>query len=203
MDAIAFDVKQYIKEFTVRDIYNAIDKNGWDHLRGMWFDEWDADGKPHAGCVLAQAAINLNVASSSEDNEDNRKDDWFDAVSVLQGNDEDWGYRLRYELNVASNYYNVHNQLNMFRVSAISPWAKPKGDSVFPTMSSLHLGDVIIHWNDSYSIIGPADEEYDEELGRGNAYSVYDLLTYDDVRKMAFELMEPFFDEKVELLVFG
>lgn len=54
-----------MKSVTVKEIYDAIKQNGYDHIRGQWL-VYDWDRKSIAGCVLGQAAINLNLIDISD-----------------------------------------------------------------------------------------------------------------------------------------
>ena len=53
-----------IKEFTVQQVFEALKKNGFEHIREMWFDT--DYGKPTAACVLGQAALNLSAAPETD-----------------------------------------------------------------------------------------------------------------------------------------
>lgn len=45
---------------TVKQLFDALESNGFEHLRGTWFKFGD-DGAVIGGCVLGQAAINLGA----------------------------------------------------------------------------------------------------------------------------------------------
>lgn len=49
-----------VKTVTIREVYEAIEKNGFNHLREEWV-RTTKSGKVIAGCVLGQAAVNLGV----------------------------------------------------------------------------------------------------------------------------------------------
>src|SRR6185295_3145145 len=59
---------------TVKAVFDALNKNGFEHLRGSWFrEEEDSTGKivVVGGCVLGQSAINLGADQPvSDDGED-------------------------------------------------------------------------------------------------------------------------------------
>lgn len=106
---------------TVEDVYNALKQNGFDHLRGTWL----TDG---GGCVLGQAAMNLNVAASAD-------------VSDVSEESPDW-----VEYQGAWRQYALDEQLNS--VGSLS-----KGDTWYPDeeyTQPLGIGDTIIYWNDKY-----------------------------------------------------
>ena len=48
------------KEYTVREVYEALKQDGFEHLRGEWTST-DMDGVINGGCVLGQTAVNLGV----------------------------------------------------------------------------------------------------------------------------------------------
>ncbi len=54
-------------EYTVEEVYNALKKDGFEHLRGQWTST-DMDGAIVGACVLGQTAINLGVHANSEFN---------------------------------------------------------------------------------------------------------------------------------------
>jgi hypothetical protein len=54
---------------SVKDIYEAIEKNGFDHLRQEWLAvDWET--KKISACVLGQAAINLGIIPKLSGNTD-------------------------------------------------------------------------------------------------------------------------------------
>lgn len=58
------------KTFTVKEIYEALAKNGLQHLRGTWYST-NSDDKTIGGCVLGQAAFNLGVPANTDFSGDN------------------------------------------------------------------------------------------------------------------------------------
>lgn len=52
-------------EFTVKEVFEAIAKNGFTHLRKDWTAE-DMQGIIYGGCVLQQGGMNLGVAVTRE-----------------------------------------------------------------------------------------------------------------------------------------
>jgi hypothetical protein len=69
------DIEQEYKTFTVREIFEAIKKNGFEHLREQWYS-FNNDGKAIGGCVLGQAALNLNVPADSDTSGDLTSNLW-------------------------------------------------------------------------------------------------------------------------------
>ncbi len=45
---------------TVKELFDSLEKNGFEHLRGTWF-RYNDDGLVVGGCVLGQAALNLGA----------------------------------------------------------------------------------------------------------------------------------------------
>jgi hypothetical protein len=186
------------KTFLVKEIYDALDKNGFEHLRGTWFEGWN-DGKPVGACVLGQAALNLNVVADYGDNHEVHDDDPFDnllkrvvkypVLADFVDVDDFYAEEDRVESllghigNQAENY-SLLTQLDKFNVPADSKWLRDDLTGV---------GSTIIHWNDSYDL--------KQNKITWKYEFVYKLPTYEDVAKMAFELMEPYFDQTVELML--
>ena len=56
-------------KFKVRDVYRALEANGFEHLREEWTAD-DMDGVIRGGCVLQQAGMNLGVVVGGEDEDD-------------------------------------------------------------------------------------------------------------------------------------
>lgn len=153
-----------IKVVTIREVYDALAKNGFKHLREHWFEtqmlEEDAFA-PTAGCVLAQAAFNLGVAVNA---------------SNLQ---DDHAFREYHE-------YTLHEQLHAIPYTGATwqpttedaeQWVQDGGDD------ERSVADIIIYWNDK------------------NTDGMYFLQTYEDVKRMAYSVLEPHFDKKIEVLV--
>lgn len=59
MGSLSQETNVVEKQFTVREIVEAIKHNGFDHLRGRWVQTFG--DKIAGGCVLAQGAFNLGV----------------------------------------------------------------------------------------------------------------------------------------------
>ena len=62
------DLTEY-KEVTVRQAFEALKENGFEHLRGRWSAE-DIEGVITGGCALQQIALNLGVEGNSRDSQD-------------------------------------------------------------------------------------------------------------------------------------
>jgi hypothetical protein len=142
---------------SVRDIYEAIAKNGFDHVREAWLTvDWQTGNI--GACVLGQAAINLGIVPIQNLNE-MKADEIGGALNGI----------FRRQLNKLGE--------------AIPKWQNPDAGH--------HLiGDVIIFWNDLV--------DYDDE-GESEGYH---LPTYEDVTKMAYEVLSPHFDKEIILSTF-
>jgi hypothetical protein len=53
-------------KFNGKAVFEAIEQNGVNHLRGDWYGTFGADGKPDQACVLGIAAMHLGVAGFGE-----------------------------------------------------------------------------------------------------------------------------------------
>lgn len=154
---ISTQVEVKVKQVTVKEIYEAIEMNGFDHLRGHWMDI-DAEGKVQGGCVLAQGAINLGVMASFNETQ-------YSSHPLIQG-------------------HSLAEQLDTLTVPEDSKWIPREGLGM-----ENKVGSTIIYWNDHL--------EYDEKTFENK----YTLPTYEDVTKMAHDLLEPYFDKKLNLAV--
>lgn len=146
------------KQITIREVYEGIEKNGFELAREEWFSYGSA-------CVLGQAAINCNVVSDAS-----QLPLVYEDGKLLGLNDPK----------------NLYDQLNQYEIEPDSPW-------IFNDGLNHHrqLGIVITGWNDKYEII----EDRDEDGYAYDAHLEYVLPTYDAVRRMAEEVLTPFFDE--------
>jgi hypothetical protein len=53
------------KTYTVKDVTNAIRKNGLPKIKGQWLSyEENSPWRPIGGCALGQASLNLNVPAN-------------------------------------------------------------------------------------------------------------------------------------------
>lgn len=128
-----------IKEFTVQQVIDAIEKDGLEHLRGKWF-VYTFDNKLTGACVLGQGAANLGVITESDD---------LEAI----GWDTDLNLPLYDDFDVRS-FGNkapiLAEQLNRFKISEENKWY---------TGGNLGAaGNTIIEWNDKH--IGYHSREY-------------------------------------------
>lgn len=162
---------------TVKEIFEALAKNGFEHLRGQWFSYMDSV-KPGA-CILGQGAINLGVIPYNifEEGE----------TSLLYG--EDLDDREDFIIAEGSDEYTILGQLNHWQVPPTSRW--------YVEYTDHGLGSVIMYWNDKENEDERGDhyDENDNHLG-------YILATYKDVINMAREILEPHFNEEVKLAVY-
>lgn len=165
-----------LKTFTVKEVYDALAANGFEHLRGKWIDV-DSQGKPVGGCVLGQTAVNLGVFAESEQFSDALYDVYI--TQRIPDDDDEEDYRSvddRVDADMETYSHNtLEVQLNRFLVPDDSPWNYGAGEA----------GSVIIHWNDQ-----PSDD------GKG-----YALATYEAVTEMAYDILSPLFDETVTIAV--
>jgi hypothetical protein len=74
-------IDQEYKEFTVREIFEALKKNGFDHLRGEWVST-NSRGKAVGACAIGQAALNLGVQASPD--EDTSLGNLYDELQTLE-----------------------------------------------------------------------------------------------------------------------
>lgn len=156
-----------MKTATVREVYEALEKNGFEHLRGSWFIK-NEDGVVIGGCILAQTGVNLGV--------------------LVKGHEgvppERYG---ELDNTLTRHTFDLLSQLNRFWVSEEAPKFSHSADGN-------GLGDQIVRWNDAVEL-GFVEKD-------GFLKKVYVLKTYEEVAAVARELMEPFFDETVELIEF-
>lgn len=83
---------------TVKEVWEALDKNGLEHVRGVWFDYMD--GKISGGCVLAQTGLNLNAVPTNESGHGN--------ISGVRG----------------FSPYTIAEQLDKFEAPKEGPWGQ-------------------------------------------------------------------------------
>lgn len=161
-----------LKEITVREVYEALEKNGLDWIRGRWFENGlDSDDgviKPVGACIMGQGAVNLGVIGSLDD--DNH------PLNNL------YNYIEQFDVGYVDDkvdtliFYSLENQLNRFTVPVDNP---------YHLSYIAGLAETIIAWNDLQSGV------YDYP---------YQITTYEEMLNIAKNLMEPFFDEKIHVL---
>lgn len=203
-----YGIELPIKTFTVREVYDALAKNGFEHLRENWFDGWN-NGKPVGACVLGQGALNLGVLA---DNEGDKR--WLDLYKKLDAqfqevetpsDDEPEDGDAWSEWNKLWNAYNdaeeflTEGYVEYSLVCQLDNYRNKNTKWNDGPSYSNGVGSTIIHWNDKYD----NEYEYDDNGHIVSSKQVYALRTYEDVKKMAYEVMEPFFNRTVELLVVG
>lgn len=87
-EEIDFGAVEY-REYTVREIYEALEKNGLKHLRGEWMST-DSKGKVVGGCVLGQGAFNLNVPYSTDAPDADAIGNLEEELNQFQAAEEHW-----------------------------------------------------------------------------------------------------------------
>lgn len=128
---MTIDYSQYLplKTVTVKEVFEAIEKNGFEHLRREWLTR-DKNGKIIAGCVLGQAAVNLKTLPAGE---------LFELYMVDRGKDgllvDDESYE---ELRKLAIKHSLSHQLNQI---STNEW-------------TLGLGSSIISINDAGEYVG-------------------------------------------------
>lgn len=179
--ASLLEIKKEFKvvKFDIEDVYEAIKKNGLNHLRQSWIMV-DKNSKPIGACVLGQAAINLNVVPS--ENEDAYDFKLRKLFEKYRGEDHtSWENPARI-LNVFANLsgrYSLISQLNRFSVGKRNPRFHDESSKV---------GDTIVYWNDAIKL---------DDGGFGVYYLVE---TYEELVEIAYDLLKPHFGKKVKLL---
>lgn len=157
---------------TVREVYKALKKNGFEHIRGTWST---AEG----GCVLMQTAWNLDVRATGWAGHEDAIASIGEPPNGTKAYNE-WQDKYYKEVD-RLNSFALERQLDKWTVPDDSPWSDDE------TRGS-GLGAVIIHWNDK--------SVYDEKMQEVR----WALPTYEDVAKMAYDLLSPHFDEPVQLV---
>lgn len=91
---IAIEIKQEYKTFTVEEVFEALAKNGLEHIREEWIS---ADNeKVVGGCVLGQAAYNLKTPAFEEQYDLQDEEiigsvgDLYDELNVFAAKDSRW-----------------------------------------------------------------------------------------------------------------
>lgn len=148
----ALDIEQETRTFTVREIFEAIKQNGFEHLREQWFS-YNPENKAIGGCVLGQAGLNLGIPVDPENEE---KSD------------------------------NLWAKLNSFDTP--KKWL----DKENPEFTR-KAGEAIVFWNDRHVMDG------DDYAENDNGEFIWVLPTYKEVVEMAREILEPHFEETIEL----
>lgn len=179
-----------VKTFTVQEVIDAIAQDGFDHLRGAWFQK-SFDGKLTGGCVLAQGGINLKVVASRDDGIDEVPDEAFTA---------------RYPTKNNGAFPTLIEQLNRFPVTK-KKW-----------QTGGMAGNAIVGWNDDtrthytemtcnefYTKNREYCEDWEHDPDSGDNYphedgEEYTLPTYTDVANMVKEILWPHRKKKVYLL---
>jgi len=163
-----------IKEVTVKEVFEAIKKNGFDHIRSNWIIT--SDGKPVGACVLGQGALNLGVAAEYN---------YYGNINNLVPGYSDMPWPQQEKAHTAitrtAKKHSLIAQLNKFKADKGSKWVTGEA-------GSSRAGDLIVYWNDAREYVSEDD------------FRDYRLKTYEEVVDMAYDILKPHFDEKLELL---
>lgn len=110
-----------VVKLNVHEVFEALKENGFEHLRTTWFGT--KDGKISGGCILGQAALNLNLYVTTEN--------IYPAIDIKD--------TFQTDINSTISQYSLESQLDRF-LNRAKKWDytdRPKG-----------LASTIIHWND-------------------------------------------------------
>lgn len=157
---------QETKTFTIKEIFEAIEHNGFKHLREEWVS-YNAKNKAVGACVLGQAALNLGAITNSEADE---------TYNIYTDYSDDYDQ---------PEIKTLLEQLNQFD----TPEKWSDGDEEIDK-----AGNAIVYWNDKHV----TDEDGNSKL-TPSGKPIYELKKYEDVVKMAREILEPYFDKTIEL----
>lgn len=171
-------------EIDVEEIFNAIQKNGYEHARGVWFN----DDKT-AACVLGQGALNLGVAGSPNEFE-HVWERWFVENTDELGNAFiEWAKKediYDEDLIPQDHLYvdfldRIQNKFVIGLEKALNSLGTVPSDSRWYYAPFSPIGIAIEYWND---------------LSDGSEYV---LKTYDEVVEMVYDLLSPHFGTKVAI----
>lgn len=107
-----------VKIVTVKEVFESIKENGFEHLRGSWYDT-GIDGKIKGGCVIMQGGLNLNIIASGED-----------VIRIAPS--------ANYRLTDMLGQHSLQQQLNTIPAPRDGKWYNLETGA----------GSTIIHWND-------------------------------------------------------
>lgn len=181
----ALDFAPEMKEFTIREIVEAVRENGLEHLRGEWFHSYD--GKITGGCVLGQAAYNLSVVANEGQFQSSteKMGGLFEILNLYENKSEK--YKLTQE-DIERLYEEGWN---------VDEWD--------PTFT---CGSVITSFNDLVSINARKvpNPKYNPDVPENwqpEFIEVFDyyLPTYEAVVEMVEDVLAPYLDENVMLPV--
>lgn len=179
------------KEFTVREVFDALKQNGFEHIRSMWQDTHN--GSLTGGCILGQGAANLGVLPGNDEDLSLITEDYFTnqlGLEYPEYNDDE-EYYSREEVIDSAAAFSLEKQLNRFENTG--KWAK---DSNNPFANLSKCANAIMHWNDA---IDPNSIKVRDRYG--NLVNQYLLKTYDEVVEAAREILEPHMDKTVTLAI--
>lgn len=170
-------------EVDVEDVYKAIEKNGYVHLRGIWHGS-------NGACVLGQGALNLNVVGPMGGFEGiypDTYDDEGESLGIMIGD----GQGKRIALEEAYNAFSLERQLNLLSgLDEDHKW-------VIPRSHNSSVGSTIIYWNDA-PVTDPITGIYKKVDGEYE----YILKTYQEVVDMVYDILKDYFGQKVTLLTY-
>ena len=180
---INFPAGLTLKEITVREVFDALEKNGLEWLRGRWFKNGlDSDGeiKTIGGCVLGQAAANLGVVGPTE----SRTDSLAHYLTEIGYSESDW-WHVSPEDTAYSilNKYSLEDQLNQFTTS----------DETMDDLTEI-IPNVVFGSRGLASVIIECNDRKDPNTGQ------FYIKTYKEVVDIARQLMEPYFGEYIQVL---
>ena len=177
------------KIITGREIYEAIEKNGFEIMREDWIE---GEGKNISACILGMAAINLGVAITDE--------------------------VTRNDINDDNESFTLVKQLNKYSVSVDNPWYirynNMVGEAIYNHFDSKDEIDTLIEdildrndW-DSPEYVEAYNKEEQKlrssveptRLSQRDDNILYKLSWKESVA-MAKDILTPVFDEKFEVLV--
>ena len=174
------------KDFTVREVYDALVQNGLQHLRKNWLIK-TFDGKLTGGCILGQGAYNLSVLPHSDD----EFEDMFPIGQYMpKFSSEDAYDDDDYEDQVIDTQnkfvgFGLYDQLNKFD-NVSEKWSADITGG---------CGEAIVYWNDLQDTLGHWDAENRKYI------QSFVLETYEEVLEAAKDILAPYMDEVIRLAV--
>lgn len=166
------------REYDVEDIYKAIEKNGFEHLRGAWVSPGVNNGKA-GGCAIGQAALNLNVATNYDhfENGEAYSNSVFDDVDDVTDFDD---------YDAAWREFTLYEQL--YALPYDGEWYE-KIVEIGIGIPSATCASTIIWWNDAV-----------ENGGTKENKDNYRLKTYQEVSDMCRDVLSPHFGTKIKVI---
>lgn len=178
------DYTQYLqtKTVTVREVFEAIKENGFEHLRREWL-QTSSDGKVIAGCVLGQAGVNLGVLPSVDLVDRDYPQENFPQIEVhfpvepdYEAADEAW------------NKYNLEEREHFKALSRLQEFIQEHSlEEQLNNIGESALGQDVIYLNDAM--------ERNPKTGRNEF-----VYSWDKVVIESKNLLQPHFDKKITLI---